>query len=460
MLNKIEFDFHKNYRSTNVPDKITLADYLNRVRLNQKPIAEKGTTEYEKIKSNTPTIVVNGYFQKNPSNDRFIKSTGYIFLEMDKLPIDEIEKVKSYWFHRYYFIVAAYKSLSQTGIHFIAKLDSKLTSEINAKKEDSFKVIIHTINQIYFEGKLDTQAFKLTQYTVLGSDEAPLFREHFDEISLSVEYRDVETTSTKEKAVSNSTSPTDIEDFDNLSRISKVKHLFKLYPIFKERYYWFIYDYGRTPAYLANAFTAWGEINNEGFSDKFYYRTQLSSDYFSGSNDVITIDEPIGTTCIKNFIKSKEGKRRDRLLVEASKILFNNPFIGYAKYFEILHELNLKVCSKPLSDNEVEDIAVRQYQSFISGSMKWNNLKERTVFYPDISILDKEEKSRITQRNTYLNQKNETIKLINSAIITLQNNGIKPTQKEVAKEAEYSIATVKRHWKYVKVGIKASKKKT
>jgi hypothetical protein len=447
-LNQFKLGRYNNYLSKSAPTIITLCDYLQSVKTNPKPKHLKGTLEYDLIKKQLPAITVNGSFSINPSLDRFMNSTGLIFIEIDGIQ-NNIEQVKEYWFNQHSFIIAAYTSLSNTGVHFICAINQTLTDKINEQKQVYFKILLQTINGTLFNNELDKNSFKLTQYTVTGSDTNPLVRLDYEPLSIEVKEKEVKQNSNEtQKYYSLSTLDSSIFDYEHLTHVEKVRLIIDYYPAIKDRFYWYNIDYGRLDSSIKEHSTVDEEIINKPTYYEYWLKTTLSDSYFEGntSTKVVTFDEPILTTEILAFIKTNEGNRNNRLLIESPKLLFNNPFIGYHKFCSILFQFNTLLFSKPLLPHEVQNIADYQYKLFITGKMVWNkdHFKLKKVFYSPLTIFEGKEKRQITRKFNNDLKKESNLKAIEKAIKQMVSNGINTTNMAIAESTGLSLRSVER----------------
>ena len=152
-------------KDSSVHSSIELTEILNRIKsdeLNHKKInyirslKECDTTEYKFMKSRLPIVCFNFTFNNFKRNENIIKSTGLIYLDIDKeYNIEKLDKTKvySYW-----------KSVGGKGWGILVKCN-------NVTLENFKETYLNVVKELNIEDVYDIGARKATQPCFISSDE-------------------------------------------------------------------------------------------------------------------------------------------------------------------------------------------------------------------------------------------------------------------------------------------------
>ena len=435
------FNYYPNLFSSHFK-RISLEHYVSFLKQNECPF-KKGTEDYTRFKTEeTPTLAVNAHFSSIPSYESFVEATGYLFCDVDG--VDDVEAVKSKYFDSRPFIAMSYRSLSGTGLHFIIRISDDLKKLIDRARGHNVAAILRKINTKYFDGILDQKSFKINQSAATGCDKNPRFRKNPHGVHVDLDENDIVIPQGRELK-SSQELPLDWD----VSRQSYFRQILTSYPAIRPRY---IHYYNRPlDSDLADLLTWYEEVINPAYLNDFHLKTRLSNKYWEiekASYKAIVLDERIETQDIVTLVTSNKGARKNRLLVESSKLLFNNPFLNFKKFYGILELFNKLFIRPLLPDKIVYGIASRQYRLFSCGRMKFPKPIMRKVFFSEMSNISNAERSKLAKSVGDEERKSEKIRSmkerVTAVVVDMHAKKEKITNKELAKRSRIPLRTFMR----------------
>jgi len=167
-----ELDTFRNIHDPNVSGTIIMYELLNEIKYNisvddlltKKYVDNRKNPIYDKIKSKKTAVCYNATYNSYKKGVNLKSITKLMFLDYDGFNTKhEAECFKNYLINNYDWVVSCNLSLSRLGLHIIIWVDDIIDSKDYNLKYDF-------INKTYFNGKLDSNAKSLTQYTVIPFD--------------------------------------------------------------------------------------------------------------------------------------------------------------------------------------------------------------------------------------------------------------------------------------------------
>jgi hypothetical protein len=160
---------------------------------------------------------------------------------------------------------------------------------------------------------------------------------------------------------------------------------------------------------------------------------------FTTDNAIEVYEDGIDVVEIQLNIKYREGNRNQGLFKDGIKFLFLNPKVDKIEDFIFhMHNFNKKKCQPILTDKEVAIISKKVFKN--KDKYGVSTIKKKYIVNRDIIIDPRDAQSAVAYMINQ-NKRESTLNLLKS----LYFDGM--TQKELAKESEMGIATIKRYWK-------------
>ena len=109
--------------------------------------------------------------------------------------------------------------------------------------------------------------------------------------------------------------------------------------------------------------------------------------------------------------------------------------------------LNKKICSPPLEDQEVRNSFHANWKMYENGKLNFNNfIKKKYVLWSPQCKLSANEKRKISCSLRQEPTRGKTRELIDDTINNIWGKCEKVTQKKIAKTSGLSVQTVKNYW--------------
>ena len=408
------FNTFKCINSSNIHSNRLLSDILKDIKYGYNRTSDiiklrdigKGNYNYDKLKSTIPTVRFNFNFKEKATNNNIIKSTGYIYIDVDDYCIDLDND----------YIFASWKSVSNNGYSILVKVDG-LTI-------DNFKDVYNYISNDILNLPTDNGARKPTQQTVISYD---------PNLYLN----------TNSKIVN-------IKELNILNDLKEIKKG-DIYHIKKEEE-----TYTLNVPFLENIFSS-EDIDkslNNIFNSKDIKEDKLKlngiGDYFNGEykNVPYIIFNEKEKICIPFLPKKIYPGSRNKIMyfILSQMALMNKKNIS---------EKTLKTLANDINDRFVEKYDKNKINSIIKSiltQLKENKLEEyknserRIIFNPNINI-SKEEKQKIVGKELGRVKTDKTKGEIEDCL-SLWDFSIdgKITQKKVSEKINKNERTIKRYW--------------
>lgn len=383
----------------NVVKTITTDSWLTEIKtgkeyggvIHHARTAGKGSDEYDNIKKGKlPCITWNFLFDKYKKDENIIKSTGFIYFDIDDSNFNPeiLDKSKIYSF---------FKSLSNAGVSIIVKT----TGVTYPNFTNTYRCIA---NEIGISSFVDPYTVKPGQFTVLSHDPDI----YINDDSFVFNANDYPILDTREKVSSTSNT-------------TKKK--------------------GEKGVYVVN----------DTFSKptKFKIRLTDATDYLKTDSEFEVFDKKINVTQLY-FPQPKSlmaGKRNMVLSTMLSAMLNVNHDVPQSNAYKWLCGLNYSFCAVPLAEKEVISIFKSNWKNWKSYAAPLN--KKRKIVFKADSKLSKTEKLVIVGREMGKQKRKDRT---SSIIKGIEDHYIdeKITAQSIARNLNAGIATIKRYWPEVK----------
>jgi len=340
--------------------------------------------EYDKLKSTLPAITWNGTFTNVKSNDTFIKSSGLLYIDIDDTSFHietlDLSKVYSY-----------YKSVGGLGYSILVKV-----KDIN---KNNFKsTYISICNDLHIEKYIDTNAIKITQYSILSSD--------------------------SELYINN-------ESFIYSSVSSSIKDNF---------------NFVLPPTLIVKK-----EEHNVGGRTKLNTKFNNINDFDFNGNDYI-VDYKNGLDyiyCSKPFTPLTDGRKR-YMLNYIRNYVYLNPTASKLQITNSAKFINISIGIEPLSNSIIES-QISNIMKQHGEAMLTPKIKKRRILFNPKSLLTKDEKNIIQGELKSKHYKDVRLQEMYEIIEdwNFNFNG-KITIRSVTYHVQFSKSTVEKYWSELK----------
>lgn len=398
------FNIITNVRNREVISSISLDELVETIKnpsVIHKKIVDKArnidkkSTLYKKIKESLPCFVPNYTHCEYVKTDTIIKSTGFLYIDIDYNI--EIE------YSKHPFIVASWKSLSNIGTGLIVSIKD---IENMGSDLQTMRYLVNTVSNI-LDVKPDSCAISRDRLNVIGYDNDIFYNKDYKDLEVIINNISIDLTNDKviNKDRININNRLEVDDnfisenirFDNLSDYTK-EYTFEDDEVFKD-------------------------LGNK------------TIDYVS-----IYIPKTI-----------PEGNRNKKLYNILSSVKAINPkieeqrLLGFAKY------LNNNVCYEPLGIEEIKSLTIRIMKSEIK---PFANKTKRFLFNEDYMLNGKEKQGiATTERNRVLGEQNTT-EILEKIKYWDYDKYSKITYKSISQITGFSYPTIIRKKEIIKEFIK------
>ena len=373
--------------------------------------AGKGTNEYDIIKREVRVFTPHGTFPKisgiSASDADIGKVSGLIYLDLDNQEID-LESIKNIP-----SLYACWKSLSGTGYSLLFRVDTDTYTHENINN------VIEYIGAKY-EFVIDENAKALNRGVIISADPDLYYNPN----AIPERYIPEET---KETTFSESPlhEPGTVE-----KKITQPKPRKKKNPSHSGKLYLNLMELNQLPIPVPYIFS--------------------EDEIFHLFPEPVRVMEEI----FRNFIP--KGKRYNILSITAAKLVafyYSVPGSNEEQVYKEFLTFN-RLCEEPLEVVELERIFRNTLTNLKNGKLKVPTVLKHGIVNPSLPTEVKKTGASLIGAAV---KKEKTKKLIQEAIVKIQEGGKKATQEEVVALTGKGIATVRRHWKDVKKYLKKGK---
>lgn len=423
-------------------------DFTKSGELINKLILGKKNPVYEKEKKEKPAVTYNARFNGYKDTEHLRHSTNLMFLDMDCFTSKhEAEACKNYFLDKnlgkgWDWIVSCNLSLSRTGLHFIIWVDKIIDSEDYIRKYEF-------LNETFFENKLDLNAKKLTQFTVIPADYTIYINENPSQLNISELYKSKQSTTHKKVVRVNNRT----KDYNYINKNDDHVNLVNEKSIWscdKEE------EIMTTPYTFSSSNTGGYDQTNRAVKLKFSETPDEIR--FNNPNEPVYIRD--GREVVKVNIfplmnqKISSGFRTVTLGAIATKMIYinaNNPEYSQGQIRKAILNfmlwLNQQVCAPPLQYVEVVNSFNANWKKYLNGKLDVGDLtaKQRSFWSP-YSTLNTNEKRKISCKKYYEPVIEENRKKIFNAIEKINATGDKVTQIKAATISGLKLPTIKKYW--------------
>lgn len=392
----------------NLKDEITPT-----VLITNKYLHGEKNEQYSKIKGTLPAICYNATFKGTKSNKNIEKITNLMFLEIDDLESKvDAEEYKQELIKKHKWIVACYRSLSGLGLHLVIAVD-------HIEDSEDYKWKYHYVSEHYFNSQLDSNANKLTQYTILPYDFDIYINENPTILPLNKEYQEYQksaSTGNKKERIITTTCTFSSGDLNHAMNVAARDQGLR----FEEEHQ-----------------MEWNDPNKPIF--------------ISEGKDVIEVN-------LYLLFNSKvfEGNRNNTIGKLSMKLIFLNPQKKFHDdILKFVVKMNYMICSPPLAYKEVVNSFEANWEKHLAGKLDIKYcLSKRRFFWSPVCTLNGKEKRTLAARIFGNNRKEISKQKIYDAIEDLSYTGVKIKQKDVIVSSGLSPRTVKNYWSEFKSFVK------
>lgn len=465
-----ELDTFSSIKDANVTGTITLHELLMEIKcgykydftesgelINKLILGEKNPI-YDVMKKKKPAVTYNARFNRYKNTKHLLAPTNLMFLDMDGLSSKhEAEACRSYFLDKnlgggYDWIVSCSLSLSRTGLHFVVWVDEIIDSEDYIRKYEF-------LNETYFENKLDLNAKKLTQFTVIPADNNIYINENPSQLNISKLLK--EKQSKVKKIVLGYNRNKNIDQVTNGDLVN-ITNENSIWSCDKER------EIMTTPyTFSSSSGSGYNQTDksvllkfNE-IPEEIKFTNPNQPVYFRDGKEVIKINLfPI------MYKKVSEGSRTITLGAIGMKMIYlnaNNPKHSESQLrnatLNYMLWLNTQICDPPLSYPEVVNSFNANWMKYLNGKLDVGELTElqRSFWSPDCS-LGTNDKRKISCKKYYEPIVAESKRKISDAIEKINLSGEKVTQVKVAELSGLKLPTIKKYWSEYKMAVQKTNK--
>lgn len=456
-----ELDVFTSIKDANVSSTITLHELLMEIKygykydftksgeLINKLIQGKKNPVYEVMKKKKPAVTYNARFNKYKDTEHLLSTTNLMFLDMDGFSSKhEAEACRSYFLDKnlgggYDWIVSCSLSLSRIGLHFVVWVDEITDSKDYIRKYEF-------LNETFFENKLDLNAKKLTQFTVIPADFSIYINENPSQLNISELYKLEQSTTHKKIVRVNNRTKDDsyINTNDDHVNLVNEKSIWSC-NIKEEEIMTTPYTFSSSSSSCYNQTDRSVILKFSETPDEIQFINPNEPVYFRDGKEIIKINLfPL------MYKKVSEGSRTVTLGAIGMKMIYlnaNNPKYSEAQKknatLNYMLWLNQQMCDPPLSYPEVVNSFNANWKKYLNGKLDVGELTEsqRSFWSPDCS-LDTNEKRKISCKLYYEQIVAESKRKISDAIEKINLSGEKVTQVKVAEISGLKLPTVKKYW--------------
>jgi hypothetical protein len=388
----------------NIPKgPIEMKDVLSSIQFPKKQIESKilqarmfgkGSKKFDSIKSSLPCLFFNFNISGGVKLENALESTGVMYLDIDNIKEESIEQIKKDLIEKIPFLFAMWESTSKKGLSILIKVDGV---QVN-----NFGEFAEYIKKTFSSFSWDKNCFNPTRKTFISMDESIYINNNCDVLS----YERVSST------VILSTLPTIYSNISNRLDIG--------------------ITVDDTPSITVDDTLPLPKKHYIRYNNKKDFATESAIEVYKDGVDVVEI---------QLNIKYKNGNRNQGLFTDGVKFLFLNPHVDNINDFTFhMHNLNKKKCLPLLDVKEVSILAKKVFKN--KGEYNPVVRKKKYIVNRDIIISPKEAQSAVAKLIN-ADKRESTLNFLKS----LYSEGM--TQKQLMKESDMGIATIKRYWKEI-----------
>ena len=388
------FNIITNVKKRTVIDTISLDELITQLKnpsVVHKKIVDKArelgknSAEYDDIKKSLPCFVPNYTHNSYVKTDTIIKSTGFIYIDVDyELSLD---------FSKFSFIVASWKSLSGIGSGLLIALDDSVDIGTDLK---TMRAIINDVCST-LDIKPDSCAVSRDRLNVIGYDYDTYYNKNYTKYKVSnLINNDVKKVDKKENKNTSIRLVRNVHFYDGDLRLTNLDDFIKDF-VFKD--------------------------------DELY---------------IDMSDTPIEYTEVYIPKSITTGERNSRLYKILSAIRGLNPLITKERLIGFAKHINNTRCYEPISESELTNMCIRIMDSEL---LLFTNKTKKYVFNPLYTLTGIERRSVASSESRKKAGKKTTDSLLN--YVKEWNDSIdgKFTLKALSEKSKVSYKTVLRRKK-------------
>jgi hypothetical protein len=373
----------KNVKNSFINKNVTIDEVLSAIKDGDSNLQTilairklgKSSTIYQKTKTNNiPTFRFNFKFEGKATNETITEPTGLIYIDVDDDTTIDLTNP---------YIFACWKSLSETGLGILVKVDGLSLKNF----KDTYESIGNTLGI-----QMDLGACKATQQNAQSYD--PNLYENKDSLIF--------------QAINKKVSFTPIQEGEKRERLITV---------------------------------------NDTFLPSDKIRFNNIDDYFKGTDgDYVVLDEK-KNLCIPFIPKRIEVGQRNRTMFGViSQYALLNPTKEIGFLMACANEIN-KHFTQKYDPEKIQSIVAGVIKKRKEGTLETYLNKERRILFNPNKKISKEEKQKMTAVLMGKIKTDKTQKSIYDSIEewNFQSDG-KITQEKITKKLNKSLATIKRNW--------------
>jgi len=384
----------------NLKDEIT-----PQVLLTNKYEDGEKNEQYNEIKGTLPVVCYNATFKGTKSNKNIEKITNLMFLEIDDLESKaDAEEYKQELIKKHKWILACYRSLSGLGLHLVIAVD-------HIEDSDDYRSKYRYISDHYFNTQLDSNASKLTQFTILPYDFDIHVNENPSILPIDREYQEYQKSASsgyKKEGIITSTCTFSSGDLNHEMNVAA-----------RDRGLRFVEDH------------------QMGWDDP---------------NVPIFIPDGLDVIEVKLFLlfkyKVSEGNRNNTIGRLSMMLIYLNPQEQFHdEILKFVVKMNSMICLPPLTHKEVVNSFEANWKKHLADELDVSPyFTKRRVFWSPECTLKGKAKLQVAAKFVQGNRKQQSLLKIEYAIEDIFNEGKKIKQKDVIERSGLSARTVKNYW--------------
>lgn len=440
-------DTFENIKSPKVSGEKKLWDVLQKIKYNlcsditpdiyltSKYSGDQRNPKYDNIKQELPTVSYNARFNGYKSLASLSQINNIMFLDIDGFNSkEETLNFKSEIVQKYDWILACSLSLSKLGLHVIIKVDRIIDNNDFNKKYDF-------ISKTYFDGKLDNNSKSLTRFTVIPYD----YNIYINESPKTLDINSI--INKKEKGIRSVSNEDIVVNDNNEKGIRSVKEKKKII----------------STAYTFSPSTSLKEtMDYAARKNSLKFREEVDEELFTDPDIPLYYHEGVDVIEIKLYQyrdnKVNAGGRNKFIGAISAQLIYlniylpnNNDPIIRDGIIKAMAGINNKTCNPPLTYKEVLDSVTSNFKQYDEGKLDCSRYyRKKRAFWSKRTTLKGNEKRKVTSKFKNEPIVQESKRKIKEAIDTINDMGVKLTQKKVADISGLGLGTVKKYRKYYK----------
>lgn len=377
----------------------------------------KGTEQYNNIKSSLPTFYFNCRYKTplvSPSN--IFDLTNDIYLDIDDIPSEDELLLKQKQISLLPFVKACYKSCGGKGLGIIVSIKEGIITL------DNFKAVFDYMNATYFNMELDTNITNITRQNSISFDPNAFI--NLNCIPLAI----------KEVCLAKAKAKAPIRN--NIRK-------------------------GKKGLYVANDNDCLNMLLNVDISKEKLVNLQYSK-HFVNDEEITFTNELFGTkyVLVENYkvsipslglYKIKQGKRHKVINMMCRILIYLNQEVCAKEIFCHVMHYNNQICYRPLGKLEVAKIVDYWIRVKDSGNLlKVKGKKQSMIINPKLPLREKKACAQIA--SSIVRKDNSRVKM-RELIEELHNEGIVLTLNSMANAGKLGRATIQKYFKEFKEEI-------